>query len=226
VAQSSDNSKARKTKSSRPESTADRCLFFFSLYYSPFHQRWFIPREGDGNCCHHGHIVLAQDVVRMSTSNVDPDVLKQELAQLELNISPSAIRAMFNAETGFNLSHQQVTSLRHSLVIDGQGETPAERLMNYLKHANDIRFVAITAKKEKGSLISIRISKKDRSTFNEFAMPDDTTDNSLENESNNNTMPDTLGTPKTYAEQVMRALTLNDNDTLLLGVAWVTEEGK
>jgi hypothetical protein len=116
--------------------------------------------------------------------------------------------------------------LRHSLVIDGQGETPAKHLMNYLKQSTDIRFVAITAKKEKGGLISIRISKKDRFTFNEIAMPDDTTGNNLTNESNNNTMPDTLGSPKTYAEQVMRALTLNNNDTLLLGVAWVTEEGK
>jgi hypothetical protein len=95
----------------------------------------------------------------MSTSNVDPKVLQQVLTQLELNISPAAIRAMFNAETGFTLTDQQVKSLRRSIVIDGNAETPAERLMMYLKQSEDIRFVAITAIKEKGSLISIRISK-------------------------------------------------------------------
>jgi hypothetical protein len=160
---------------------------------------------------------LPQDVVRLSTSNVDPDVLKQVLAQLELNISPAAIRAIFNAETGFNLTTQQVASLRHSLVIDGNGVTPAERLLDYLKQSEDIRFVAMTATKEKENLISIRISKKDRATFNEFVVPDDTTFSNVEEQ---------LGNPKTYAEQVMRALTLNENDTLLLGIAWVTNEGK
>lgn len=153
----------------------------------------------------------------MSTSNVDPKVLQQVLTQLELNISPAAIRAMFNAETGFTLTDQQVKSLRRSIVIDGNAETPAECLMMYLKQSEDIRFVAITAIKEKGSLISIRISKKDRSTFNEFSMPDHATDQTVQGTSG--------GNPRTYAEQVMTALTLRENDTLLLGVAWITEEG-
>ena len=99
---------------------------------------------------------MPQDVVRLSTSNVDPDVLKQVLAQLELNISAAAIRAIFNAETGFNLTTQQVASLRHSLVIDGNGVTPAERLLDYLKQSEDIRFVAMTATKEKENLISMQ----------------------------------------------------------------------
>jgi hypothetical protein len=159
---------------------------------------------------------LAQDVVRLSTSNLDPTILKQVLSQLQLNISPAAIRAMFNAKTGHNLSHQQqVLSLRRSVVIDGQGETAAERLLLYLKQSDDIRFVALTARKEKGSLITIRISKKDCSSYNEMAMADDTTDQG-----------DTLaGNPKTYAEQIMKALRLKDDDTLLLGVAWITKEG-
>jgi hypothetical protein len=215
LSQTPNSAKARQTKTSRPDNLADKCHFFFNLYYSQHHQRWFIPREGDGNCCHCGHIALAQDVVRLSTSNIDPTILKQVLSQLELNISPAAIRAMFNAETGHNLSHQQVSSLRRSVVIDGQGETPAERLLLYLKQSDDITFVALTARKEKGSLITIRISKKDRSSYNEIAMADNTTDQG-----------DTLaGNPKTYAEQIMNALRLKDDDQLLLGVAWITKEG-
>jgi uncharacterized membrane protein len=161
------------------------------------------------------HIALAQDVVCLSTSNLDPTILKQVLSQLELNISPAAIRAMFNAKTGHNLSHQQVLSLRRSVVIDGQGETPAERLLLYLKQSDDIRFVALTARKEKGSLITIRISKKDRSSYNEMVMADNTTDQG----------DTSAGNPKTYAEQIMKALRLKDDDTLLLGAAWITKEG-
>ena len=73
----------------------------------------------------------------------------------------------------------------------------------------------MTARKEKGSLITIRISKKDHSSYNEIAMADNTTDQG-----------DTLTpNPKTYAEQIMKALRLKDDDTLLLGVAWITKEG-
>jgi hypothetical protein len=97
LSQTPNSVKARQTKTSRPDNLIDKCHFFFNLYYSPHHQRWFIPREGDGNCCHCGHIALDQDVVRLSMSNLDPTILKQVLSQLELNISPAAIRAMFNA---------------------------------------------------------------------------------------------------------------------------------
>lgn len=187
--------------------------FFFNLYFSFTYKRWFIPVKGDGSCCHHGHIHLARAEVRMSTTNIDPKLLEGILRQLELNISTSAIHAMFNAETGGTLSYHQVASLRQSMVIDGNGLTPAERLLTYLQHSDDIRFVAMTAKKDRGSLITIRVSKRQRSAMQECAIDVDPSQ-------------DTQDNPKTYAEQVTKALSLKDGETLLLGVAWITVEGK
>ena len=98
------------------------------------------------------------------------------------------------------------------MVIDGMGETPAEHLMKYLKESEDIRFVALTASKNRESLITIRMSKKDRSSCNEYTY----LDNSIQDPQDNH---------NTFAQQAMKALTLQDGVTLLLGVAWITEEG-
>lgn len=148
----------------------------------------------------------------MRTNKLDEDVLQRVLVQIDNNISISAIRTLLNAETGSNLSAQQLRKLRSSMVIDGTGVTPAERLMTYLRDADDIRYVAIIASRNRESLITIRTSKKDRYTSSESALPEDN-------------MQDLDDNPKTYAQQAMQALTLHDGAKLLLGVAWVTEEG-
>jgi hypothetical protein len=98
------------------------------------------------------------------------------------------------------------------MLIDGTGNSPAERLFNYLQNSPHIRFVAMTASNNRQSLITIRTSKKDRSTIDECNFPDDATQDAEDN-------------PNTFARQAMQALTLQDGQTLLLGVAWISEEG-
>jgi MULE transposase domain len=215
ILQISKETKTRLTKTSRPGTKDERCPFAFGVYYSKNLKRWFIPKEGNGCCNHYGHIQLAKDEVRISTSNIDPKVLDHVLSQLKLDISVSSIRAMLNLDSGFTLTAQQITSLRNSNVLGIRNSTstsPAESLMSYLKEAENIRFVALTAKKERGNLVTIRMSKKDKVSIRESAI-------------NDNLMLDTEDNPKTYAEIVMKALLLQDEETLLLGVAWVTDEG-
>lgn len=129
-----------------------------------------------------------------------------------MDINVSTIRALLNADSGFTLSSQQVTSLRNSNVFGIRNCTsPAESLMEYLKSTENIRFLALTAQKERGNLITIRMRKKDKQSMNETNI-------------NDNLMLDKTENPMTYAEIVMKALLLKDEETLLLGVAWVTEE--
>jgi hypothetical protein len=71
----------------------------------------------------------------------------------------------------------------------------------------------LTATKDRGSLITIRVSKNDRYTASDDYLF--LNDGLLDHEDN----------PVTFAEQAIKALTLQDNETLLLGVAWITEEG-
>jgi hypothetical protein len=203
--------KASTRKSSRPDCLEHRCPFSFNVYYSPSHHRWFIPKDGDGSSYHNGHIPLAPDEVHMSSTNLDENVLKRVIAQLDSNVSISVIRTLLQSETGSNLSYQQIRALHPSTVTE-DGDTPAQRLMNYLESSDHIRFVALTANKDRGSLITIRTTKKDRS-FNAYTSDNDSTQD-----------PDSNA--NTYAAQAMKALRLKDNETLLLGVAWITEEGK
>lgn len=151
---------------------------------------------------------MARDEVRVPTGTLDESVLERVLSQLQSNVSISVIRSLLQQETGSNFSYQQIRSLHSSMVVE-DGDTPAQRLLNYLQTSDNIRYVALTATKDRSSLITIRTSKKDR-TFNNYT---DSTQN-----------PDDNAT--TYASQAMKALQLDDNKTLLLGVAWITDEGK
>ena len=200
------------TKSSRPDCFDDKCPFGIQLYYSGHHKRWFIPREGSGSGCHLGHIRLAPDEVRYLTTNLNEDVLQTVLLQLEHQIRIPSIRALLHSQTGSTFTDGQIRELRASMIMDGTGGTPAERLMFYLEQSPHIRFVAMQATNERQSLIKIRVSKKDRTRIDEYNYPDDPTQNQDDN-------------PKTFAQQAIKALTLADGQTLLLGVAWITEEG-
>ena len=62
------------------------------------------------------------------------------------------------------------------MVIDGTGNTPAERLFTFLEQSPHIRFVAMTASNDRQSLITIRTSKKDRSRIDEYNYPEDPTE--------------------------------------------------
>jgi MULE transposase domain len=216
--QSLNKNKTRNTVTNRPTCAFEKCPFMFNICYSNVLKRWFIPCEGTGNWNHVGHIQLSQDGVRMSTKNLNPTLLDQVFTQLQLDINVSAIGALLNEESGFSLSAQQISSLRNNNVINssssGQDRTsPAERLMAYLNDSEDIRFVALTAKKEREKLVTVWISKKDRLSIQECSQnskffSDDDGDNTTK-----------------FAKRVIDALSLKEEETLLLGVAWVTDEG-
>ena len=138
-------------------------------------------------------------------------MLERVILQLEHEIGNSAIRALLHAETGTTFTSQQIRNLRASMVIDGTGETPAERLFTFLEDSPHIRFVAMTASNNRQSLITIRTSKKDLARIDEY-LPEDPTQDQQDN-------------PNTFARQAMKALSLQDGHKLLLGVAWITEEG-
>jgi hypothetical protein len=91
-------------------------------------------------------------------------------------------------------------------------DTPAERLLAYLKQSDNIRFVALTSTRNRDSLITLRISKKERMN-DEYIIPHDAAQDQEHN-------------PTTYAQQVMNALRLKNDESLLLCVAWITEEGE
>ena len=118
----------------------EKCPFYFNVYYSNLHKRWFIPRNGNGLSCHCGHIRLAPDEVRISTNNLDETVLQRVIGQLEHQIDNSAIRALLHSETGTTFTDQQIRNLRASMVIDGTGDTPAERLFTFLEESQILKF--------------------------------------------------------------------------------------
>jgi hypothetical protein len=146
---------------------------------------------------------------------LDKDEYELVLQQLQLNIPIAAIQALLEKRTDMDYSYDQLTAIRtkaaHTLVL-GDISFPAERLMRKLEADPDIYYVIYTAHHSMGNLITFRVSKKDILGMSQTEVGD--------------VGPDDNNRASTFAESVMKGLSLQGGATLLLAAAWVKSEGR
>lgn len=129
--------------------------------------------------------------------------------ELKLNASPSAIASLLEERTGSNVSTQQIRDLRKA--VEGtrlDGSSPASRLLEGLRKDENAAYVALTATSTQSGLISIRQSKKLQKQTSTDDSPAGTEHSPM----------------ATYAETVIKALSLKEGDKVLLAVAWRSSE--
>ncbi len=152
--------------------------------------------------------------MKASSTTLDQDEYELVLQQLQMNIPITAIQALLEKRSDTNYSYDQLNAIRikaaHTLVL-GDISSPAERLMRKLEADPDIYYVVYTAHHSMGDLITFRVSKKDMLGTSQTEVGDVGSDDDR---------------ASTFAESVMKGLSLQGGESLLLAAAWVTTEGR
>jgi hypothetical protein len=184
------------------------------VYFSDDKSRWFLKKQSGGCSKHIGHCHLHPKQVKASSATLDKDEYELVLQQLQMNIPIAAIQALLEKRTDTNYSYDQLTAIRtkaaHTLVL-GDISSPAEQLMRKLEADTDIYYVIYTAHHSMDNLITFRVSKKDILGMSQTEVGDVGPDDDR---------------ASTFAESVMKGLSLQGGATLLLVAAWVTLEGR
>ena len=153
-------------------------------------------------------------------SDVEKDKLDCVLDQLKKNIATNAIQTLLQSQTGIQLSKGQLRKLQNQCrdTIVMEGKSPAQRLLSSLDKDPDIQYVAFIVELTSGKeLLTIKKTRKKFNTSHHDVVEHktvNTTDNA-------NTIPLTE-TPKSYALLIVKALSLNGNESLLLGCCWMS----
>jgi hypothetical protein len=201
---------------SRPITNAETCKFNFCVYYHKINQRWFFPKEGGGSLLHSGHAATPAALSQTSTRNVSKEDMELIVLSLEKNIPTAAIKELIRSKSGTNLSQEQLKNIRRTTVIgkDMVNLSPAERLIHNLRSDPQMSFIMLTAQKEVGSgLIVIKKTTKRKSQI-EF-------DKYLSELYQGDVQDDT---PDSYATLIMKALSINEDQEVLLCISWASAE--
>jgi hypothetical protein len=191
----------------------ERCQFRFNVYFSDAKHRWFFKKQGGGCSTHIGHCHLNPRQVKASSATLDTEEYELVLQQLQMNIPVASIRALVEKRTDTNLTYHQIKAMckaGQALVL-GNNSSPAERLIRKLAADPDIYYVVYTAHHSMGNLITFRASKKDMLGMTQTDAGDVGTDDDR---------------ASSFAQSVMKGLSLEGGASLLLAAAWVTVEGR
>ena len=216
----------QRTKSTkRPTSAGQRCPFQFKVFFNLALKRWYFPRLARGSCAHKGHCQVRSDEVRVRSSVIGEDSLELIIQQLQHNIPIACIQALLLERTDTNLSRGQVNALRLTQdqvnvlrgvsVVGGGSDTPAERLLLHLQSTSGLSYIALTGEMDQAGLITFRQTRKtihQTSTYSEIV---DGLVSSVDED-----------TPQSYTQRMIKALSLEDGQKILLAVAWVTAEAR
>ena len=208
--------------SDRPFDEVDRCKFSLTIYQCSTTKRWYIRKYGLGCNCHNGHYRFLPEQVKARRSDVEKDELDRVLDQLKKNIATNAIQTLLQSQTGIQLSKGQLRKLRNQCrdTIVMEGNSPAQRLISSLDKDPDIQYVAYIVELTTGKeLLTIKKTRKKFNTSHSDVVENTTVDTP----DNANTIP-LNETPESYASSIVKALSLNGNESLLLGCCWMSRD--
>jgi hypothetical protein len=217
------DSRTRTKTTKRPTSGDDRCRFKIRLFFNHELRRWYFPRSGWGTCRHNGHCQLLPEQVKVQSSVVDRNELELIVQQLQHNIPVSCIKALLLHRTGTSLSRGQIqplslaniNSLRDMTVVGGTSSTPAERLLQHLETTDALTYIALTGEMSLSGLITFRQTRKSRNQPTQTTEVTEGLVNSVDED-----------TPQAFTERLIKALSLDNGQKILLAVAWVTTEAQ
>ena len=205
----------RRTETSRPKCSSEKCPFAFTVYYDQSSSRWLLPGIQQGCSIHKNHPQLDTLCSPIRKSVVDLDELEMVFQQLKMNINPSLVAKLFAERTGTSLSSAQLRKFRQigqELSVDGEVQSPADKLLRHLNSDPSIHYVALTASTSLNKLVTIRQSRRSRgqSLTTDFKNDDDLGDDSVHS----------------FAETILNSLTVTSTQKLLLCVAWTTDDAQ
>ena len=88
------------------------CLFAFSAYFDEDIERWFFPKQGNGNVQHRGHPHIESHLIRLRTDVVLDEAQRQLTTDARSSrISSAAARNLLFERTGHHLEWRQVHHL-------------------------------------------------------------------------------------------------------------------
>ena len=201
---------------SKPISNAETCKFNFCVYFHKTFQRWFFPKEGGGSLHHSGHAATPAALSQTSTRNVSKQDMELIVQSLEKNIPVAAIKELIRSRSGVNLSKAQLNNLRRTTVLgkDMADLSPAERLIHNLRSDPQMSFIMLTAQNEVGTGLNVIRKTTKRKSNIEF-----------ENYTSKLHQGDVHDdTPASYATLIMKALSINEEQEILLCISWTSEE--
>jgi len=179
-----------------------------------------------GSCAHKGHCQVRSDEVRVRSSVIGEESLELIVQQLQHNIPVACIQALLLERTDTSLSRGQVNALRLTqdqlnvlrgvtVVGGGATDTPAERLLLHLQSTPGLSYIALTGEMDQAGLITFRQTKKTRM----HPTPTSEIVHGLVSSVDEDT-------PQNYTQRMIKALSLEDGQKILLAVAWVTTEAR
>lgn len=204
--------KQRNGSTARAKTSEDKCTFKITVYFSREHKRWYMHRDARHMCLDHvKHAQLSPKVVPLRKAALSKEVLDLVHDTLKLNFCTSNIQQLVDRE-GQPLTGNQIRELRDNLRM-GSGtskKSPAQLLVDSLDVHEGIRYIYMTARRDRGSdMITIR------KTTREGTQQSTPTSKSSSQE-----------TCTGYAARVLTALELNEGQDMLVGVAWTTEKAR
>ena len=212
------------SRTDRPITNEEKCNFSISLYQCANSQRWYIRKFGNGCHHHNGHYKLLSTQVKARSSDVETDELERVMNQLKSNIPTNAIQTLLIQQTGINISAAQLRKLRKNCrsCIVMEGDSPAQRLISSLDENPDIEYVAYIAQVSTArDLLTI---KKTRKKMDKNAA--EVVENTEVDQFSQETTVPLKETPQSYAASIVKALSLDGNQQLLLGCCWMSRDQK
>jgi hypothetical protein len=204
----------------KPTVSSCRYPFRFKVYFDPANKRYFFPQNQSGCPSHKGHVKLEkhQIVTPRHTIGADFELIMQ---QLKVSAPTDAIRALYQERTGSSLTPEQLQSLRQlgkDLIVDKNSMTskqsPADKLLAKLQADDNIVYQYLLATWDEKDLITIRQTKKDGKILRED--PYYGAERSVLGD----------GGPRQFVNAVLKAMSLKNEQSLLLAIAWVTKDAR
>jgi hypothetical protein len=200
----------------RPTDKGSICPFKIPIFFHKIHDAWFIPKLGAGCCEHAGHCHIAPQLLNQKTTYLSTSELQLCIDTLHENIPISVLQKILEKNLGTRLSYDQVAHIRNSSALcNGKTTSSADRLIAKLKDDPNVHFEMLTAKKDIGKeLVTIRKTSKNKKSKAKAKNPAvDSVSSQKTNE------PDTVGG---FAKMVLQALSVNDDQEILLCLSWIT----
>jgi hypothetical protein len=206
----------RTTK--KPIDSSCRCPFRFKVYFDPAKNRYFFPRNQSGCSSHKGHVKLEnhQIVTPRHTIGADVELIMQ---QLKINAPTDAIRVLHEERSGSSLTRQQLHALRQlgkDLTVGNSStsrQSPADKLLAKLQCDENIIYQYLLATWDEKDLMTIRQTKRDGKILREDPYY-----------GAEKTIGD--GGPQHFVNAVLKAMSLKNEQSLLLAIAWVTKDAR
>ena len=214
--ETSKSSKQRRSTTQRPLCSCDTCPFRFNLYYHKVFSRFFIPkRTCQGSMSHFGHRPLPSEHVPDLLSRVNPKDIAEAVEHLNHSVPITAIQQLLMSRKKANLTKRQLYHLQmlqvRGKVSNYSSASPAELLLRNLEADSEILYKAYTVSRLTGSGL-VRFRKKRRCRKRGTQVDEELS-----------SPPQAL---VEYGELLVDALSLSQNQEVLLCVSWTTKAGR